>query len=117
MINFFFSGIFWVLAMYGLIEIIKEIYYLCVCTKLKSNGIYIIIAAKDEENKIEGFIRSLLFKVICNNEDYINNIIFTDLNSKDETGKIMENLTKEYKEVRFLKWKNCKELIEDIDKT
>ena len=117
MINFFFSGFFWVLAMYGLIEIIKEIYYLCVCTKLKSNGIYIIIAAKDEENKIEGFIRSLLFKVICNNEDYINNIIFTDLNSKDETGKIMKNLTKEYKEVRFLKWKNCKELIEDIDRS
>jgi len=76
-----------------------------------------IIAAKDEENKIEGFIRSLLFKVICNNEEYINNIIFTDLNSKDETGKIMENLTNEYKEVRFLKWKNCKELIEDIDRS
>ena len=116
MVAFLLNSFFWIFAIYGIIEFMKEIYYICTCTKLKANGIYIIIAAKDEENKIEYFIRTFLFKIIYGKEEYIRNVIFTDLDSKDNTGRIMENLQNEYKDVTFLKWKNCKELIDNINK-
>lgn len=115
MADFFLSTFFWILAIYGLIELIKSIYYIFICTKLKSNGIYMIIAGKDVEEDIECFTRSLLFKIIYSKEEHINNIIFTDLNSKDKTKEIMEKLEKEYKDIKYIKWKNCKELIDSIN--
>ena len=54
MLNFILNGILWTLALYGLFEIIKNIIYICTYTNLKSDGIYIIIAAKNQENKIVG---------------------------------------------------------------
>lgn len=46
MLDFIFKGIVWVLAIYGLIELIKTIIYTYTYTNLKSNGIYIIVAVK-----------------------------------------------------------------------
>ena len=43
MLTFIFSVIFWVLAFYGLIEIIKNIYYILTYTNLQSDGIYVIL--------------------------------------------------------------------------
>ena len=37
--EFVLNGIFWILAMYGLFEIIKNIVYIWSYTKLKSDGI------------------------------------------------------------------------------
>ena len=59
MLDFFIYGIFWVLALYGLFEVIKNIIYICTYTKLKSDGIYMIIAVKNQEDKIEGFVKIL----------------------------------------------------------
>ena len=50
------NTIFWTLAIYGLFEIVKNIIYLCTYTKLTSDGIYLIIAVKNQEEKIEGFV-------------------------------------------------------------
>ena len=81
MLNFILNGIFWVLALYGLFEIIKNIIYICTYTNLRSDGIYIIIAAKNQENKIEGFIRTILFRVMYGKEECVKDVIVTDLNS------------------------------------
>ena len=115
MLDFIFKGIVWVLALYGLIEIIKTIIYTYTYTNLKPNGIYIIVAVKNQENKIEGFMRTMLFRVIYGKEENIKNIIAVDLNSTDETKKILEKLSNEYENIKVSNWKECKELFDNID--
>ena len=107
--------VIWTLAFYGLFEIIKNIIYICSYTKLTTDGIYFIIAIKNQENYIETFLRNIMFKIIYGKEEKIKNIIIVDLKSTDQTGKIIENLQKEYEQIKVLNWKECKELIENIE--
>ena len=50
--DFILNTIFWTLALYGLFEIIKNIIYITTYTNFKSDGIYLIIAVKNQEEKI-----------------------------------------------------------------
>lgn len=115
MLEFIVNGIFWVLALYGLFEIIKNLIYICTYTNLKSDGIYIIIATKNQESKIEGFLRTLLFRLIYGKEELIKDIIVTDLDSKDDTRKILTKLSKDYNCIKFANWKECKEVMDSIN--
>ena len=115
MFEFIINGIFWVLALYGLIEIIKNIIYICTYTNLKSDGIYMIIAVKNQENKIEGFLRSIIFKVLYGKEEYIKDIIVADLDSNDNTKEIVKKLSQDYKCIDIVSWKECKDIIDNID--
>lgn len=115
MIEFIMNTIFWTLAIYGLFEIIKNIIYISSYTKFKSDGIYIIIAAKNQEDKIEVFLRSMLFKIFYGKEEYLKNIIVTDLKSSDNTKEIIKKLSKEYNNFKVLNWNECEELMENID--
>lgn len=115
MANFIIDGIIWTLALYGLIEIIKEIIYIFSYTKLKSDGIYIIVATKNQENVIEGFIRTLLFRIIYGKEENIKDIIVVDLDSKDKTLEILKKMSKDYNCMKISDWKECKELLDNID--
>lgn len=115
MLDFILNGIVWVLALYGLIEIIKTIYYACICSKIKTNGIYFIIAVKNQEEKIEGFMRSILFRILYGKEENINDIIISDLGSSDNTKEILEKLQQDYKYINLLDWKTCKDLIDNVN--
>lgn len=115
MLDFITNGIIWVFALYGLIEIIKTLYYIFTYTKLESDGIYFIIAVKNQEEKIELFLRSILFRMIYGKEEYIKNVIVADLGSSDNTKQIIEKLSKDYRNINLLDWKTCKELMENID--
>ena len=114
MLDFILNGILWTLALYGLYEIIKNIIYICTYTNLKSDGIYIIIAAKNQENKIEGFLRTILFRIMYGKEDCVKDLIVTDLDSTDDTMKILNRLSKDYDEIKVVNWKECKEVIDNI---
>ena len=114
MFDFLINAIFWTLALYGLFELIKNIIYICTYTNLKSDGIYVIIAAKNQENKIEGFLRTLLFRIMYGKEECIKDVIVTDHNSTDDTMKILSKLGKEYDGVKITNWKECKEVIDSI---
>ena len=114
MIDFILHVIFWTLALYGLFELIKNIIYLYTYTNLKSDGIYVIIAAKNQENKIEGFLRTLLFRIMYGKEECVKDVIVTDLNSSDDTMKILSKLEKEYEGIKITNWKECKEVIDSI---
>ena len=105
--------IIWTLALYGLFEIIKNIIYICTYTNLNSKGIYLLVAVKNQEENIECFLRNVLFRIIYGKEE-IKDIFVVDLDSKDNTGKIVENLEKQYEQIKLLNWKECKELIENI---
>ncbi len=112
--EFIVKGIFWVLALYGLFEIIKNIIYIFTYTKFKSEGIYVIIAVKNQENVIEGFLRTLLFRLIYGKEELVKDVIVADLDSTDETEKILSKLSKDYKNIKFTNWKDCKQVIDNI---
>lgn len=113
--DFLLNTMFWTFALYGLFEFIKNIIFICVHTKLIDEGIYLIIAVRNKENSIEGFVRSLMFKIIYGKEENIKDVIVTDLNSKDNTNEILNRLSKEYECINKLKWKDCKELIDNIE--
>lgn len=115
MANFILNGIIWTLALYGLIEIIKEVIYIFSYTKLKSDGIYVIIAAKNQENTIEAFMRTILFRIIYGKEDSIKDIIAVDLDSTDSTLEILQKLSRDYNCIKISDWRECKDLLDNID--
>ena len=84
-------------------------------TNIKKDGIYIIIAVKNQEEKIEGFLRSIIFKILYGKEEYINDIIITDLDSTDNTQEIINKMSVECDYVKNLTWKECKELMDNIE--
>ena len=88
---------------------------MCTYVNYKEDGIYIIIATKNQENKIEGFLRSCLFKIFYGKEEYIKDIIVTDLQSKDKTKQIEERIIKNMQGIKVLSWKECKEFIDNIE--
>lgn len=115
--EFILNTIFWTLALYGLFEIIKSIIYISTYTKFKSDGIYLIIAVKNQENKIEGFLRSTLFKILYGKEEYLKNIMVADLKSTDKTKEIAKKLSEEYECLKVITWKECKDIIDNVDET
>ena len=115
MSTFIVNAIIWTLAIYGLLEIIKNIIFTYTYTNLKADGIYMIIAVKNQENKIEVFLRSILFRILYGKDEYIRNVIVTDLNSKDNTKEILDKLSKDYKYIEVVEWKEFKEIMENIN--
>lgn len=115
MVEFILNTIFWILALYGLLEIIKNVIYICTYTRFKSDGIYLIIAVKNQEEEIEYFLRSLIFKIVCGKEEILKNIIVADLKSTDGTKKILNKISEENEMIQVLNWKECKEVFDNID--
>mgnify|MGYP000112574861 FL=1 len=113
--EFIINSILWTLALYGLFEIVKQIIYMCTYTNMKADGIYIIIAVKNQEERIEGFLRSSLFKLLYGKEDYIKDIIVADLNSTDKTRDIVDKMSIDYECVKIANWKECKDIIDNIN--
>ncbi len=114
MLDFIFYAFIWTLALYGLIEIIKTIYYICTYEKIDKEGMTLIIAVKNQERQIEGFCRSILFRYLAGKKDYINNIIVADLNSTDSTKEIVKKLQADYECIQLEEWEECKEELDYI---
>ena len=113
--EFVLNTICWTLAFYGLYELIKNILYISEYTKFKAKGIYLIIAVKNQEDKIEGFLRSSLFKILYGKEEYIKNIIVADLKSDDKTKEIAKKMSEDYEQLKVISWKECKDIIDNLD--
>ncbi len=115
--EFIIHTIFWTLALYGLFEIIKNIIYLSTYTNFKSDGIYVIVAVKNQEEKIEGFLRSTLFKILYGKEENLKNIMVVDLKSTDQTKEIVKKLSQEYECIQVINWKECKDIMDNVDES
>ena len=115
--EFILNTIFWTLAIYGFFEIIKNIIDIFTYTKFQSDGIYLIIAVKNQEEKIEGFLRSSLFKILYGKEEYLKNIMVADLKSTDKTKEIAQKLELEYDCLKVTSWKECKDMIDNVDES
>lgn len=112
MVDFIMNGILWVLALYGLIEIMKTIARAIIKVDFKNDGIFAIIAVKNQEEKIEGFMRSFLFRLIYGKEEYLKDIYIVDLNSTDNTKKILDKLEDEYTQIKVYDLQTCKQMLE-----
>ena len=88
---------------------------MCTYTNMKADGIYIIIAVKNQEERIEGFLRSSLFKLLYGKEEYVKDIIVADLDSKDKTKEILNKMSLDYECVRVTNWRECKDIIDNIN--
>ena len=115
MVDFILNLLLWTCALYGLIEIIKNIYYIFSCTNLKTDGIYLIVACKNQENNIEAYMRSVFFRLVYGKEEYIKELMVADLNSEDDTLDILKKLQTEYKYMKIINWKKCKEIIDNVE--
>lgn len=113
MSGFVENAILWTLALYGLFEIIKTIIYICTYKVGKECETNIIIATKNQEQNIEGMLRSIIFRILNEKETFIDRIILTDLNSKDNTKEILKKLSNDYECVRFVE---NMDLISELDK-
>lgn len=113
--NVILSAIIWTLAFYGLFEIIKKIIVISIHTHLNSNGIYLIIGVKNQEEDVEGILRSVIFKILYGKEEMIKDIVITDLSSNDRTNEIIQRLGEEYKCVKVVNWRECKEILDAVD--
>ena len=113
--NFIINSILWTLALYGLFELIRQIINMITYTNLRADGIYIIIAVKNQEEKIEGFLRSSLFKILYGKEESIKDVIIADLGSTDGTKEIIHKMSLDYECVKTTNWRECKEIIDNIE--
>ena len=115
MIDLILHTLVYILAIYGIIEIIKTIIYIMEFTNLNENGIYIIIGVKNQEKQIEGVLRSILFKIMYGKEEVIKKVIIADLDSTDKTIKKLKGFKKDYENVKVTNWRKCKEIMDLID--
>lgn len=115
MLDFILMAVLWTLALYGLFEIIKNIIYIFTYTNMKADGIYLIIAVKNQEDNIEGFLRTIIFRFLYGKEENVKDIIITDLDSKDKTKEILNKFKEDYSFIKVSNWKECKQIIDNID--
>lgn len=105
--------ILWILAIYGLIDIIRDIFYIFSSSKINTKDTFIIVAVKNQENNIEGFIRNIMFKLVCTKNLQDTKVIVTDLGSSDETRHILEKLNDDYECLEIIEWEECKKILDN----
>ena len=110
MMDFIVNFVLWVCAIYGIIEIIKNVIYFKSCNSINPNGIHLIVAVKNQEDTIEGFLRTLNFRLLYGKEDNIEDIIVLDLNSNDNTRHIVNNFSNDCSNVKVINWDEFEEL-------
>ncbi|MCI8700146.1 MAG: glycosyltransferase [Clostridia bacterium] len=124
MIYFLLNIILWTLALYGLIEIVKTIVYSYTYSSRginDSDGIYLIIATKNQEENIEGFLRSNLLNSVYGNKDnikeynYTKDIVVVDLSSKDKTREIVEKISEDSDCFKVIDWEECKNILDNVN--
>jgi len=114
--DFILNGVLWTLALYGMIEIIKTIIFNFTYNHTKTEGIHFIIAVKNIGTKVEGILRPILFRNICENGRDTSKITIVDLGSSDDTKTIISRLNQEYENIEIMEWQECKDMIEKEQK-
>ncbi|HJJ11131.1 MAG TPA: glycosyltransferase [Clostridiaceae bacterium] len=115
MIDFILNCILWTLALYGFWDILKIIKSTLKNRRIESNGIFVIVAVKNQEHQIEGFLRSVIFRILYGKEEYLKKIIVTDLDSVDNTKSILEKFSNDYSEIKLVDWEACKKQLDSLE--
>lgn len=89
MLEIFIYGIIWCFAIYGLLVMIQEITRNTTYKKIEEN-IKLIMTVKNVEDGIENYIREISL-----GRNFYNNLVIIDLDSDDDTLKILKEVEKE----------------------
>lgn len=84
-------------AIYGFVQTIINIFsYIGERKVFKNKTVYTVVTVKNEEDKVEGIVNSLLFKFLKNdNGAYNSKIAVIDLGSDDKTFEILEMIRRD----------------------
>ena len=110
MLDFALTSILWILALYGLIEIIKTIIHIHKCPKISFNGTSFVMTVRNQENNIEYFLKLFIYKILYYNLN-IPEIIIVDLDSTDNTIKVLKEFAKDFYFITVLTFDEYKNLL------
>ena len=108
MFRFVLEILLWSLCIYGILSLVKDIFEANTYNKISQN-VKLILAVKDVEEGIENYIRELNF-----GKNFYNNLAVIDLDSKDRTKEILEELQKDCINIKVLEKDEGKEYVEKL---
>ena len=95
MLDFILTSILWILALYGLFEILKTIVHVHTYPRSSFTDTSFVITVHNQENNIEYFLRLFIYKMLYDNLS-IPEIIIVDLNSSDNTLDIIRTFSRDF---------------------
>lgn len=110
MMDFILTSILWILALYGLTEIIKTIIHVHKYPKISFDGTSFILTVKNQENNIEYFLRLFIYKILYYNLS-IPKMIIVDLDSTDNTLGILRKFAEDFYFINVLTFDEYKSLL------
>ena len=97
MLNILFTSIFWFLAIFGLIQLIKNIADTIYASFTLKEESVIVVTVRNQEDRIEGIIRSIVWQNLHGkNPCLMPKILVVDLDSTDNTMEILKKLSNDY---------------------
>ncbi|MBE7029046.1 MAG: hypothetical protein E7405_02215 [Ruminococcaceae bacterium] len=114
-LDFWVEGFLSFFAIYGLVQTIINIFsYIGDRRVFKDKTVYTVVAVKNEENRVENIVHSLLLKVLKDdNGAYNRKISVIDLGSTDKTMELLEILKNDKP---YLNVYSIKEFVDEIKK-
>lgn len=101
--------VIWCFFIYGILSLLQDVFRTNTYKKIEEN-VKLIMTVKDVENGIENYVRELS----CG-RNFFNNLVVIDLDSNDETLKILRELEKENYNMKILTKEEGKKYLEHID--
>lgn len=116
MLNIIIQSIICFLALYGIIQMGLNIYDAIQNFRIpKKEDVFIIVTVKNQQDTVEGLIRSLVWKSLNNEHGgIIPNILVVDMGSTDETLEILERLHTEYDFIQVTDSKGYLKVLEKL---
>ena len=108
MVNILVYAAFWCFFIYGIMSLIQDVHRSNTYKNIKEN-VKLIMTVKDVENGIENYVRELSF-----GRNFFNNLVVIDMNSNDETFKILKQLEKENINMKILNKDEGKKYLDKI---
>lgn len=107
MFKFVLEILFWSLCIYGIMNLIKDIFDNNTYNKI-SHKVKIILTVKDVEEGIENYIRELNL-----GKNFYNNLVVIDLDSQDRTVDILKEMQKDCINIKILSKEEGKEYLKE----
>lgn len=96
MLELVIYAVIWCFAIYGMLVMIQEVIKVTSYDKIKEN-VKLIMLVKNAEDGIESYIREISL-----GKNFYNNLVVIDLDSDDDTIKILEELENENLNMKVL---------------
>lgn len=105
MLEMLIYALLWCFAIYGMLVMIQEILKVTSYDEIKEN-VKLIMLVKNAEDGIENYIREISL-----GRNFYNNLVVIDLESEDDTVKILEELENENMNIKVLNRKEGEEYL------